>query len=103
MSVPTTRPQYVFIDVKRTSATPCVALSGPQEALRRISILSTGVYRATTSLVGKAQEIRLTTTPNADNYSLLKVALPEEVLKLGFKPASSVSDDFLILSREVNI
>ena len=103
MSTPTTRPQYVFIDVKRYSTTPCVVLSGPREALQRISISSTGVLKATTSSAGIAREIKLTTTPNADNYSLLKVALLEEVLKLGFKPTSSVSDDFLILSREVNI
>ena len=92
----------MFIDVKRSSTIPCVALSGPQDALHRINIGSNCVT-TTVSYSGTSQEIRLKASATTNNHSFLKIILLEEVLKLGFKPTSSVSDDFLILSPEVNI
>ena len=102
MSIRKTRLQYVFIDVRRSSTAPCVALSGPRDALHRITIDSNSVT-TTVSYAGTCQEIRLTGSMNADNYSFLKITLLEEILKLGFKLTSNISDDFLILSREVNV
>ena len=58
MSIRKTRSQYVFIDVKRSSTAPCVALSGPRDALHRITIDSNCVT-TTVSYAGACQEIRL--------------------------------------------
>ena len=102
MSVQRTRPQYVFIDVKRSSTAPSVAPSSPQKALCRITVGSNCVT-TTVSYAGTSQEIRLTGSANADNYSFAKITVLEEVLKLGFKQTSNISDDFLILSGEVMI
>ena len=77
----------MFIDVKRSSTAPCVAPSGTQEALCRITVGSNCVT-TTVSYAGTCQEIRLTGSANADNYSFLKITLLEEILKLGFKLTS---------------
>ena len=91
----------MIIDVKRSYSRPCVTLSGPREALREIRIASTDCLTSSTSGAGDVQEIRLSSLTSADNYSMLKMALLEEVLKLGFKPTSNISDDVVILTREV--
>ena len=106
MSVQRTRLQYVFINVQRSDRDPSVVLIGPTEVLNGIFTPSTDDVRAYPTSVGNAKQIILspfrgTTSPN--DYLLWKMALLEEVLKLGFKPTSNISDDFLILSREVNM
>ncbi len=103
MSTSKTRPQYVFIEVKKSRAPACVTLSGPTDVLSGIMIsCSSGEVNIGRSCAGSAMEIRLTWwVQGADNLMLLKAALLEEALKRGFIPASNVSDDFLVLSREV--
>ena len=93
----------MIIDVKRSYSRPCVTLSGPRQALGGIRIASTACLTSSISGAGDAQEIRLSSMTSSDNYSMLKIALLEEVLKLGFKPTSNISDDVLILSREVQM
>jgi hypothetical protein len=48
-------------------------------------------------------EIKLTGNKDADNSTFLKASLLEEVMntRFGFKLLSNVTDDFLVLSREV--
>ena len=94
----------MFIKVERSTAEPCVTLSGPIEVLGSIQISTTGVLGVVTSLAGSGKEIRLTGhVQGADNSMFLKAAFLEEVLKRGFIPASNVTDDLLVLSREVNV
>ena len=103
MSTSRTRPQYAFIEVKRSNAAPCVILSGPYAVLSGINVGNTGGVQFGWSQVGSGLEIRLTArVEGADNWMLLKAILLEEVLKRGFIPASNVTDDFLVLSREVD-
>ena len=103
MSVQRTRLQYVFIDVYRCGTTISVALSGSTGVLRGISISSNRVRTPDVNLAGNAAQIVLKGVTGSNDYSLSKMALLEEVLKLGFKPTSNISDDFLILSREVDM
>jgi hypothetical protein len=48
-------------------------------------------------------EMRLTGNKDADNSTFLKASLLEVVMdkRFGFKLLSNVTDDFLVLSREV--
>ncbi len=96
----------MFIEVKRSNAAPCVILSGPSEVVDGIyfTICNTAEMNVGCSRVGNATEIRLTGgVQSADNSRLLKVILLEEVLKRGFIPASNVTDDLLVLSRELDM
>ena len=97
----------MFIKVERSNADlACVTLSGPSEALDSIyfAICNSAEMNVGGSRVGTAMEIRLTGgVQSADNSMLLKVILLEEVLKRGFIPASNVTDDLLVLSRELDM
>ena len=107
MSTSKTRSQYAFLEVKRSQASPCVALSGPLNVIG--NILSAGFHVTTNivacehSVVGTGMELKLTSVRDTGNWTFLKSALLEEVLKCGFKPLSSVTDDLLVFSREVSL
>ena len=93
-----TRSQYVFLEVKRSYAVPCVTLSGPSSVLQNIHIVP-----ATRFAAGNCLELRFKGRTGEDNSMLYKAAFLEEVSKRGFKPLSNIADDFLVLSREVSI
>ena len=106
MSVQRTRLQYVFVNVQRSDRASSVVLIGPTEVLNGISTGSspTDNVRAYPMSVGNATQITLRPLRGHTNdYLLWKMALLEEILKLGFKPTSNISDDFLTLCREVNM
>ena len=95
----------MFIEVKR-SPTLYVILSGPSNEVSSIDhhcgFSKSSVPCSITSL-GRTMEMRLTGNKDADNSTFLKASLLEEVMntRFGFKLLSNVTDDFLVLSREV--
>ena len=95
----------MFIEVKRSS-TLNVILSGPRNEIHNINtrcgFSKSGVPCSITSL-GNTMEMRLTGNKDADNSTFLKASLLEVVMdrNYGFKLLSNVTDDFLVLSREV--
>ena len=98
----------MFIEVKRSHTAPCVTPSGPCNVLDSVSRDGFSqsrdfnvVFKST--YVADGMEIRVTGAEGADNSMLFKASLLEEVLKRGFKPLSNVTDDLLVLSREVDV
>ena len=94
------RPQYVFLEVKRLQTGSCVTLSGPCSVLGHISSGSSGIITCKKEYVIDGVQIKLTGIEE-DLRMLFKASLLEEVVKQGFKPLSNIADDDLILSREV--
>lgn len=96
------RKQYVFIEV-RHSPTTSVVLTGPVTAVN----VSGGNFdnsdvMCETSFLGNTIEVTLTAREGADKLTFMKGSLLEEVLRRGFKLSSNVTDDSLLLSREVS-
>jgi hypothetical protein len=100
-----TRPQYAFLEVKRLDTAPRVVLSGPSDVLGNISIRNSdrnGITCNRVTVEGGC-EITLAGSPGYDNWMLLKTILLEEILPHGFKPLTDITDDFMVLSREVRV
>ena len=111
------RPQYVFIEVKKSSARPCVTLLGPSDMVNNIvkslkldkpsqDSFSFGFepsVRYQTRSLGSTTELRLTGPKDADSTMFWKASLLEEALRIsfGFRLLSNVTDDCIVLSREV--
>lgn len=97
----------MFIEVKRSPIRLDVILSGPSCEVSYIHTnrgfsKSSSVPCSITSL-GNTMEMRLTGNKEADNSTFLKASLLEVVMdaRFRFKLLSNVTDDFLVLSREV--
>ncbi len=93
----------MFIKVERSDQAPCVTLSGPSTVLEGIASRTTSEVMVMRSSLEGTMEIRLTTRQGADNSMFMKATLLEGVLKRGFIPTSNVTDDLLVLSREVYV
>ena len=113
MSAAKSRTQYMFIEVKKSSTFPSVALYGPTNTVNGMvtnlgfdhsgSSMRNGV-RCMTSSFGNTAELRLTVIQkDVDNTMFLKASLLEEALRFGsgFKLLSNITDDFMIFTREV--
>ena len=111
-----TRKQYAFIEVEkssdaRESENLRVSLSGPKEIVTSIynsGIFETGIWSPSVSSVnltfGNTSRLILSTNfPDDYNSTFMKANLLEEILKHGFTPVSNITDDLVILTREVDI
>ena len=120
MSSQKIRTQYAFIEVEKSSDTGqtqslCVSLSGPKEIVT--SIYNSGIFKFPAArqyyipvwsshnlTLGNTSRLMLSTeSPQSYNSTFMKAGLLEEILKHGFTPVSNITDDLVILTREVDI
>ena len=95
-----------------TKSPPCAKLCGPYDYMREIlsntrkfsgKFNPLGKVRCEETRVGNVMEIRLVGEENADNSTLLKMALLHEALGLEYVPLQPVTDDCFTLSPRKDV
>ena len=104
-----TRPQYVFIKVlvpRSQSERLVVTVSGPSATVKDI-YESDNLRRNTCGIscycrtLASTSELSMEAVNASSTQTFMKACLLEEVLMHGFTPESNVTDDSILLSRQV--